>query len=77
MIQKLAEAVFGLGSTPRDEAQRLWRQCKMPKVSSFGIDQTKEQKKTRPTLLSPITYKQMFEGINVIVLGLRPVPINR
>jgi hypothetical protein len=35
MIQKLAEVIFSLSSTPRDEAQGLWLQCKMPKVNSF------------------------------------------
>jgi hypothetical protein len=44
MIQKLAKITFSLGSTPRDEAQGLWRQCKMPKVSSFGLDQAKKEK---------------------------------
>jgi hypothetical protein len=47
MIQRLAEAIFNLGSTPRDEAQGLWRQCKMSKVNSFGPDQAKKKKKTR------------------------------
>jgi hypothetical protein len=44
MIQKLAKVIFSLGSTPRDEAQGLWRQCKMPKVNSFGLDQAKKEK---------------------------------
>jgi hypothetical protein len=44
MIQKLAEVIFSLGSTPRDEAQRLWRQCKKPKVNRFGPDQEKKEK---------------------------------
>jgi hypothetical protein len=37
MIQKL-------GLTLRDEAQGLWRQCKVPKVNSFGPDQAKKEK---------------------------------
>jgi hypothetical protein len=44
MIQKLAEVVFSLGSTSRDEAQGLWRQCKKRKVNSFGPDQAKKEK---------------------------------
>jgi hypothetical protein len=44
MIQKLAKVIFSLGSTPRDEAQGLWRQCKMQKVNSFGLDQAKKEK---------------------------------
>jgi hypothetical protein len=44
MIQKLVEVIFSLGSTPRDEAQGLWQQCKMPKVNSFGPDQEKKEK---------------------------------
>jgi hypothetical protein len=44
MIQKLAEVTFSLGSTPRDEAQELWRQCMMPKVISFGPNQAKKEK---------------------------------
>ena len=48
MIQKLAEVIFNLGSTPRNEAQGLWRQCKMPKANSFGLDQAKKEKLDRP-----------------------------
>jgi hypothetical protein len=44
MIQKLAEVIFSLGSTPQDEAQGLWRQCKMPKVNSFAPNQAKKEK---------------------------------
>ena len=44
MIQKLAEVTFSLGSTPRDEAQWPWRQCKMTKVNSFGPDQAEKEK---------------------------------
>jgi hypothetical protein len=44
MIQNLTEVIFSLGSTPRDKAQGLWRQCKKPKVNSFGPDQAKKEK---------------------------------
>jgi hypothetical protein len=44
MIQKLVEVTFSLGSILRDEAQLLCRQCKMPKVNSFGPDQAKKEK---------------------------------
>jgi hypothetical protein len=47
----------------------------MPKVYSFGPDQAKKEKKTRYTLLVLITCKQVFEGMNVILPGLRLVPI--
>jgi hypothetical protein len=76
MIQKLAEVTFSFGSTPRDEAQWPWRQCKMTKVNSFDPYQA-EKEKTRWTLLVLIACKQMFKGMNVILPGLCPVPINR
>jgi hypothetical protein len=44
MIQKIAEVTFSLGSTPRNKAQELWRQCKMPKVNSFDPDKAKKEK---------------------------------
>jgi hypothetical protein len=44
MIRKLAKVTFNLGSILRDEAQLLYRQCKMPKVDSFGLDQAKKEK---------------------------------
>jgi hypothetical protein len=44
MIQKLAEVTFSLGSILQDEAQLLYRQCKMPKVDGFGPDQAKKKK---------------------------------
>jgi 5-methylthioribose kinase len=44
MIQKLAEVIFSLSSTCRDEVQGLWRQCKKLKVNSFVPDQAKKEK---------------------------------
>jgi hypothetical protein len=44
MIRKLVKVTFHLGSILRDEAQLLCRQCKMPKVESFGPYQAKKEK---------------------------------
>jgi hypothetical protein len=44
MIQNLAKVTFSLGSILRDEAQLLCRECKMPMVDSFGLDQAKKEK---------------------------------
>jgi hypothetical protein len=44
MIQKFAEVIFSLDSTPRDKAQGLWRQCRKSKVNSFDPDQAKKEK---------------------------------
>jgi hypothetical protein len=49
----------------------------MPKVNSFGPDQAEKEKKTRWTLLVLVACKQMFKGMDVILPGLCPVPINR
>jgi hypothetical protein len=43
----------------------------------FQARPSKKRKKTRYTLLVLVTCKQVFEGIYVILPGLRSVPINR
>jgi hypothetical protein len=49
----------------------------MPKLNGFIPDQAKKEKGLDRALLVLVTCKQVFEGTDVILPRMRPVPINR